>query len=119
VEEYIGRLWESFPPARFLTRLISQDHDRGFVARPVVNRIRPLVLAVAGAPRMAVGRRSRHGRVVVGPPLECVMRSSQTLGERANAHPNLITVYQRAWISKVGAALLPRDSGARRALRLH
>lgn len=31
VEEYIGRLWESFPPARFITGLISQDHERGFV----------------------------------------------------------------------------------------
>lgn len=31
VEEYIGRLWESFPPARFLTGLVSQDHERGFV----------------------------------------------------------------------------------------
>jgi hypothetical protein len=31
VEEYVGRLWESFPPARFLTGLISQDLERGFV----------------------------------------------------------------------------------------
>jgi hypothetical protein len=31
VEEYIGRLWESFPPAQFITGLISQDHERGFV----------------------------------------------------------------------------------------
>jgi hypothetical protein len=31
VEEYVGRLWESFPPARFLTGLVSQDHERGFV----------------------------------------------------------------------------------------
>ena len=31
VEEYVGRLWESFPPARFLTGLISQDRERGFV----------------------------------------------------------------------------------------
>lgn len=30
-EEYVGRLWESFPPARFLTGLVSQDHERGFV----------------------------------------------------------------------------------------
>jgi hypothetical protein len=32
VEEYIGRLWESFPPARFLTGLISQDREWSFVA---------------------------------------------------------------------------------------
>lgn len=31
VEEYVGRLWETFPPARFLTRLVSQDQERGFV----------------------------------------------------------------------------------------
>jgi hypothetical protein len=29
-EEYIGRLWESFPPARFLTGLISSDRELGF-----------------------------------------------------------------------------------------
>jgi hypothetical protein len=32
VEEYLGRLWESFPPARFLTALVSQDQQRAFVA---------------------------------------------------------------------------------------
>ena len=32
VEEYVGRLWESFPPARFLISLISQDLERGFLA---------------------------------------------------------------------------------------
>jgi hypothetical protein len=31
VEEYLGRLWDSFPPARFLTGLVSQDLERGFV----------------------------------------------------------------------------------------
>jgi hypothetical protein len=31
VEEYVGRLWESFPPARFLSGLISQDLERGFL----------------------------------------------------------------------------------------
>lgn len=31
IEEYIGRLWESFPPARFVTGLISSDLERGFV----------------------------------------------------------------------------------------
>ena len=32
VEEYVGHLWEAFPPARFLTGLVSSDHERGFVA---------------------------------------------------------------------------------------
>jgi hypothetical protein len=31
VEECMGRLWESFPPARFVAGLISADHERGFV----------------------------------------------------------------------------------------
>jgi hypothetical protein len=31
VEEYVGRLWESFPPAGFLTALVSRDHEQGFV----------------------------------------------------------------------------------------
>ncbi|MFL5599219.1 MAG: HXXEE domain-containing protein [Gemmatimonadaceae bacterium] len=30
-EEYIGRLWESFPPARFLTGLVSSDRGLGFI----------------------------------------------------------------------------------------
>ena len=36
VEEYIGRLWESFPPARFLTGLVSQDHEWSFVALTIL-----------------------------------------------------------------------------------
>jgi hypothetical protein len=31
VEEYLGRLWEVFPPARFVTGLISQDRQIGFI----------------------------------------------------------------------------------------
>jgi hypothetical protein len=31
VEEFVGRLWESFPPARFLTGLVSPDLERGFL----------------------------------------------------------------------------------------
>ena len=27
----MGRLWESFPPARFLTGLISEDLEQGFI----------------------------------------------------------------------------------------
>lgn len=36
-EEYVGRLWESFLPARFLAGLISSDHEPGFI---VINNIR-------------------------------------------------------------------------------
>jgi Protein of unknown function with HXXEE motif len=32
VEEYSGRLWESFPPARLLTGLVSQDREWAFIA---------------------------------------------------------------------------------------
>ena len=31
IEEYAGRLWESFPPAAFLTGLISSDRELGFI----------------------------------------------------------------------------------------
>jgi Protein of unknown function with HXXEE motif len=31
IEEYIGNLWESFPPAEFLTGLVSHDHRLGFL----------------------------------------------------------------------------------------
>ena len=31
IEEYLGRLWESFPPAAFVSGLISSDREIGFV----------------------------------------------------------------------------------------
>lgn len=31
LEEYTGRLWESFPPARWVSGSISQDLERGFL----------------------------------------------------------------------------------------
>jgi hypothetical protein len=31
VEEYMGRLWEVFPPARLVTGLVSSDLERGFL----------------------------------------------------------------------------------------
>ncbi len=31
IEEYAGRLWESFPPARFLSGLVSSDREVGFI----------------------------------------------------------------------------------------
>lgn len=36
VEECLGRLWESFPPARFVAGLASADHARGFVTLNVL-----------------------------------------------------------------------------------
>jgi hypothetical protein len=34
-EEYVGRLWESFPPARFVSGLISENLERGFLVANV------------------------------------------------------------------------------------
>ncbi len=31
LEEYLFRLWETFPPAQFLTGLVSADLERGFI----------------------------------------------------------------------------------------
>ena len=31
IEEYVGKLWESFPPARALCSLVSDDHVSGFL----------------------------------------------------------------------------------------
>ncbi len=31
IEEYIGRLWESFPPARYITGVVSNDRELGFL----------------------------------------------------------------------------------------
>jgi len=31
IEEYLGKLWQSFPPAEFLTGLVSDDHRLGFL----------------------------------------------------------------------------------------
>ena len=31
IEEYLGRLWESFPPAAFVTGMVSPDRELGFL----------------------------------------------------------------------------------------
>jgi hypothetical protein len=31
IEEYAGRLWETFPPARFVSGLVSSDLEQGFL----------------------------------------------------------------------------------------
>ena len=36
IEEYVGHLWESFPPTRFVTGLVSSNPERGFVALNVL-----------------------------------------------------------------------------------
>jgi hypothetical protein len=36
VEEYVGGLYESFPPARSISSLLSSDHQRGFLIANLV-----------------------------------------------------------------------------------
>ena len=36
IEEYLGRLWESFPPARLLSGMVSSDREVGFIVINVV-----------------------------------------------------------------------------------
>ena len=36
IEEYVGHLWESFPPTRFITGLVSTNPEHGFVALNVL-----------------------------------------------------------------------------------
>ena len=31
VEEYVGKLWEVFPPAKYLTNLFSENNETGFL----------------------------------------------------------------------------------------
>jgi hypothetical protein len=31
LEEWLGRLWETFPPARMLSGLVASDHQLGFI----------------------------------------------------------------------------------------
>ena len=31
IEEYLGKLWVSFPPARLVAGLVSANHERGFL----------------------------------------------------------------------------------------
>jgi hypothetical protein len=39
IEEYAGRLWESFPPARFVSGLISSDLERNFLLLNVASSL--------------------------------------------------------------------------------
>jgi hypothetical protein len=36
IEEYVGRLWESFPPARLVSASISENLEQGFIIANVV-----------------------------------------------------------------------------------
>jgi hypothetical protein len=87
IEEYIGRLWESFPPAEFVTGLISADHRRGFIVLNIA-----LVAFGIWCAAWPVRRRWRSARIFVGfwivielingvgHPLWSVMQRSYTPG---------------------------------------
>ena len=56
IEEYVGRLWESFPPAAFLTRIVSPDRELAFIllnCAPVAFGVWCLVWPVARGWRSA------------------------------------------------------------------
>jgi hypothetical protein len=59
IEEYAGRLWESFPPARFVSGLVSDDLRLGFLALNVA-----LVTFGVWCYLWPVSRRWRNARTV-------------------------------------------------------
>lgn len=61
IEEYLGRLWEGFPPARLLTGLVSEDRHVGFL---VINI--GLFLFGIWCFLWPVRRRWPFGKVVIG-----------------------------------------------------
>jgi hypothetical protein len=87
VEEYAGRLWESFPPARFVSGLVSDDLQLGFVVINVA-----LVAFGAWCYVWPVSRRWRSATTIalgwglvefvngVGHPLWAVRQGSYTPG---------------------------------------
>src|SRR5687768_10413125 len=58
IEEYFGRLWESFPPAYLVSGLVSQDRQLGFLVLNVASsRSAPGVTSCLSS---GVGRRRRE-----------------------------------------------------------
>ena len=47
IEEYYGKLWEVFAPAKFITSLVSNDHEKGFVIINVALFIAGMLIWVA------------------------------------------------------------------------
>ena len=87
VEEYAGRLWESFPPAMFLTRLVSENLEFGFL---VIN-IGLVALGVVAWARAIAGARAVASGIVwfyvsvefingVGHPIWSLVQSGYTPG---------------------------------------
>src|SRR5256885_326832 len=59
IEEYLGRLWVVFPPAAFVTSLVSDDRQRGFILINVALLLFGLVFLLARAPALA-GEKSAY-----------------------------------------------------------
>ena len=58
VEEYLGRLWAVFPPAAFVTGLVSEDRRHGFILINVALLV--FGLGVSFGPCAATGRRVKR-----------------------------------------------------------
>ena len=56
IEEYIGRLWESFPPAAFMSSIIPSNHELGFIL------INCALVGFGLWCLMLVGRNAEHAR---------------------------------------------------------
>ena len=87
VEEYLGRLWESFPPARWLTGLVSDDHELGFlvinialVAFGVWCLLYPVRRHWPSAPRFALGWIAIELVNGIGHPLWSLRQAGYTPG---------------------------------------
>ena len=61
IEEYSGRLWESFPPVRFVSGLISSNHEQGFVIGNIA-----IVAVGVWCALFPVHRQWRSARTIVG-----------------------------------------------------
>ena len=47
IEEYYGKLWEVYAPAKFITGLVSSDHEKGFVIINIALFIAGMLIWVA------------------------------------------------------------------------
>ncbi|MEX2045218.1 MAG: HXXEE domain-containing protein [Opitutus sp.] len=109
VEEYFGKLWEVFPPARFLTGLVSDDRHLGFLVLNV-----GLFLFGMWCFLWPVRRRWPSGRIIVGAwivleiingighPLWSLRQGGYTAGV-ATAPILLILALALLWQRKAGA----------------
>jgi hypothetical protein len=87
VEEYAGRLWETFPPARFMSGLVSSDPERGFLILNVVLVafgvwcfLWPVSRGWPGAPHVLAGWATVEAINGIGHPLWALWKGGYTPG---------------------------------------